>query len=98
MTTRRNPAQDRTTTSRTAATGSRVAAAAGRPVLPRPRVAGHDLVSVPQAAERLGTPERFIRRLVAQRRIRFYKVGRYIRFDITDLDAFIDTGRVEPRL
>jgi len=55
-------------------------------------------VSVPQAAERLGTPERFIRRLVAQRRIRFYKVGRYIRFDITDLDAFIDTGRVEPRL
>jgi excisionase family DNA binding protein len=48
---------------------------------------------------RLGPPERFIRRLIAQRRIRFYKVGRHIRFDVTDLDNSIDTGRrVEPRL
>ncbi|HEY2833847.1 MAG TPA: helix-turn-helix domain-containing protein [Sporichthyaceae bacterium] len=63
-----------------------------------PRVTGHDLLSVTQAAERLGTPERFIRRLIAQRRVRFYKVGRYIRFDVVDLDAFIDNGRVEPWL
>ncbi|WP_019877809.1 excisionase family DNA-binding protein [Sporichthya polymorpha] len=65
---------------------------------PRPRqnaVAG-DLLSVPQAAERLGTPVRFIRRLISERRIRFYKVGRYVRLDTHDLDAFIASGRVEP--
>jgi excisionase family DNA binding protein len=89
VSTPRIPSQDRTNPTRTPVP-------AARPVLPRPRVAGHDLLSVAQAAERLGTPERFIRRLVAQRRIRFYKVGRYIRFDATDLDTFIDTGRVEP--
>jgi excisionase family DNA binding protein len=58
--------------------------------------AGRDLLSVGQAAERLGTPERFIRRLIAQRRIRFYRVGRYIRFDARDLDAFVGAGLVEP--
>jgi excisionase family DNA binding protein len=91
VTTRRIPPPARSTP-------TRVVPATRRPVLPGPRVAGHDLLTVAQAAERLGTPERFIRRLVAQRRIRFYKVGRYIRFDVTDLDAFIDTGRVEPWL
>ena len=55
-----------------------------------------ELLSVPQAAERLGTPERFIRRLIAQRRIRFYRVGRYIRFDSRDLDSFVGAGLVEP--
>lgn len=70
------------------------------PAVPHPRpqqdaVAGH-LLSVPQAAERLGTPVRFIRRLISERRIRFYKVGRYVRLDTHDLDAFIAAGRVEP--
>lgn len=65
--------------------------------VPRPRVAGQELSSVAQAAERLGTPERFVRRLVAQRRVRFYRVGRYVRFDAVDLDSFIESGRVDPR-
>lgn len=47
------------------------------------------------AAKHLGTPERFVRRLVAERRIRFYKIGMYVRFDVADLDAFILAGRVE---
>lgn len=55
-----------------------------------------ELLSVAQAAERLGTPVRFIRRLVAERRIRFYKVGRYVRFALRDLDDFIAAGCVEP--
>ena len=61
------------------------------------RTPARELLSVLQAAERLGTPERFIRRLIAERRIRFYKVGRYIRFDSRDLDAFVGAGLVEPR-
>jgi excisionase family DNA binding protein len=69
------------------------------PAIPQPRpqqdpIPG-DLLSVAQAAERLGTPVRFIRRLVAERRIRFYKVGRYVRLDTADLDAFITSGRVD---
>jgi excisionase family DNA binding protein len=53
------------------------------------------LVNVSEAAERLGTPVRFVRRLVAERRIRFYKVGRYIRLDVADLDEFVSAGLVE---
>ena len=49
-----------------------------------------------EAAERLGTPVRFVRRLIAERRVRFYKVGRYVRFDIRDLDEFLAAGRIEP--
>lgn len=55
------------------------------------------LLSVPEAAERLGTPERFVRRLIAERRVRFYKVGRYVRFDGRDLDDFVAAGIVERR-
>lgn len=55
------------------------------------------LLSVAEAAARLGTPVRFVRRLITERRIRFYKVGRYVRLDANDLDAFVDAGRVEPR-
>jgi excisionase family DNA binding protein len=41
-------------------------------------------------------PVRFIRRLIAERRIRFYKIGRYVRIDGRDLDAFVEAGRVDP--
>jgi excisionase family DNA binding protein len=67
-----------------------------QPSLPAQRKAD-GLLSVPEAADRLGTPVRFVRRLITERRIRFYKVGRYVRFDANDLDAFVDAGRVEPR-
>lgn len=54
------------------------------------------LLTVEEAAERLGTPVRFVRRLVADRRIPFHKVGRYVRLSAADLDDFIAAGRVEP--
>jgi excisionase family DNA binding protein len=53
------------------------------------------LLSVDQAAERLGTSERFVRRLVFERRIPFTKLGRHVRIAAPDLDAFIAAGRVE---
>ena len=56
------------------------------------------LLSVEEAAARLGTSPRFIRRLIAERRIAFTKLGRHVRIDTTDLDAFVAAGRVEPRL
>ena len=53
------------------------------------------LLNVEQAAERLGTSTRFIRRLIAERRIPFTKLGKHVRIDPADLDAFIAAGRVE---
>lgn len=54
------------------------------------------LLTVEDAAERLSTSVRFIRRLVAQRRIEFVKVGRHVRISEAALAAFIDAGRVAP--
>ena len=53
------------------------------------------LLSVEQAAERLGTTERFVRRLVFERRITYVKLGRHVRISSRDLDAFIEAGRVD---
>ncbi|MGD9990598.1 MAG: excisionase family DNA-binding protein [Candidatus Nanopelagicales bacterium] len=57
-----------------------------------------DLIDVVAAADLLGTPPRFVRRLVAERRIRFYKLGRYVRIDRSDVEAFIAASRVEAAL
>jgi excisionase family DNA binding protein len=53
------------------------------------------LLTVEQAAERLGTSERFVRRLIAERRIAFIKLGRHVRITEHDLINFVTTGRVE---
>ena len=58
--------------------------------------AGQRFLDVDTAATYLGTSHWFVRRLVRERRIRFYHVGRHLRFDRADLDAFVDAGRVEP--
>lgn len=55
----------------------------------------HDqLLTVAQAGEYLGTGERFIRRLIAQRRITYVKLGKYVRLKRSTLDDFIEAGRV----
>lgn len=54
------------------------------------------LLTVETAAERLSTSVRFIRRLIAERRIEFVKVGRHVRISETALTEFIDAGRVKP--
>jgi excisionase family DNA binding protein len=53
------------------------------------------LLTVEQAAERLGTSVRFVRRLVFERRIVYVKLGRHVRIAIGDLDAFIAARRVD---
>jgi excisionase family DNA binding protein len=54
------------------------------------------LLTVAEAAELLKTSERFPRRLIAERRIRFVKVGRYVRIPESALREFITAGLVEP--
>ena len=54
------------------------------------------LLTVEEAAERLNTSVRFIRRLIAERRIEFVKVGRHVRITEHALDAFVAAGTVPP--
>lgn len=53
-------------------------------------------LTVPETAVYLNTSERFVRRLVAERRIAFHHVGRHVRFALSDLDEWLTAGRVEP--
>jgi excisionase family DNA binding protein len=54
------------------------------------------LLTVEAAAERMNTSVRFVRRLIAERRIAFVKLGRHVRICESDIAAFIDAGRVTP--
>jgi excisionase family DNA binding protein len=53
------------------------------------------LLTVEQAADRLGTSERFVRRLIAERRITYVKLGRHVRIAEPDLINFVATSRIE---
>ncbi|MDQ2874621.1 MAG: helix-turn-helix domain-containing protein [Actinomycetota bacterium] len=54
------------------------------------------LLTVAEAAKFLSTSERFPRRLIEQRRIRFVRVGRHVRIPESALQEFIAAGLVEP--
>jgi len=54
------------------------------------------LLTVAEAAEILRTSERFPRRLIAERRIRFTRIGRHVRIPESALREFIQAGLVEP--
>jgi excisionase family DNA binding protein len=54
------------------------------------------LLTITEAAERLNTSPRVPRRLVAERRIRFVKLGRFVRIPESALHDFIAAGLVEP--
>jgi excisionase family DNA binding protein len=55
------------------------------------------MLTVEQVAVRLNTKPRFVRRLIAERRIEFHKLGRYVRISEPALAEFIKAGRVPPR-
>jgi excisionase family DNA binding protein len=52
-------------------------------------------LTVPETAEYLNTSERFVRRLIAERRIAFHHVGRHVRIALSDLEAWLAAQRVE---
>jgi excisionase family DNA binding protein len=54
------------------------------------------LLTVSEAADILSTSERFPRRLIEERRIRFVRVGRHVRIPESALREFIAAGLVEP--
>jgi excisionase family DNA binding protein len=54
------------------------------------------LLTVQEAADLLHTSVRFVRRLVAERRIEFVKVGRHVRIRESALIAYVVAGTVAP--
>lgn len=51
------------------------------------------LIDLQAVAARLGVNDRFVRRLVAEDRITFYKVGRLLRFDPAEIEAWLNRNR-----
>ncbi|KOX16621.1 excisionase [Streptomyces sp. NRRL F-6491] len=52
------------------------------------------MLTVDEAAERLGTGVRFIRRLVQERRIRYVKLGKHVRIADSVLIAYVEERTV----
>ncbi|MFF6790787.1 MULTISPECIES: excisionase family DNA-binding protein [Streptomyces] len=52
------------------------------------------LLTVDEAAERLGTGVRFIRRLIQERRIRYVKLGKHVRIADSVLIAYVEERTV----
>ncbi len=55
-----------------------------------------ELLTVAEAAERLGTSVRFPRRLITERRIAFVRVGRHVRIPESALAAYVEANTVKP--
>lgn len=55
-----------------------------------------ELLTIEEAARRIKMSTRYVRRLVAERRIAFHRLGRSVRIHPDDLDRHVAGGRVEP--
>lgn len=53
------------------------------------------LLTVAEVAQLLGTGVRFPRRLIAERRVRFVKLGRYVRIPASAVDELIKSSTVD---
>jgi len=60
---------------------------AGKPVSP--------LLDIAAVAARLGISVRYVRRLVAERRIPYVKFGHLLRFDPAEIDEWVEQAKVE---
>ena len=58
------------------------------------RVTGTLSSAIDEVASWLGVEASFVRRQIAERRIPFVKVGKYVRFDASEIAEWIDGQRV----
>jgi excisionase family DNA binding protein len=52
------------------------------------------LIDIEATAARLGVSVRYVRRLVAERRIPYFKLGHLLRFDPADVEAWLERAKV----
>ena len=60
------------------------------------RLAQKFVLTPDEPADFLGVSVRTIRHWVAERKIPYFHLGRFIRFKPAELVAFLDSGRVDP--
>lgn len=53
-------------------------------------------LNIKDASKRLGVSVRYMRRMVEERRVRYLKLGRLIRFRAADLDDYLRRAEVQP--
>ena len=68
----------------------------GSAELPAVTTSTAPLLTIDTVAEALSVTRRHVQRLVAERRIPFLKVGRFIRFDPAALNVWLEEQQVEP--
>lgn len=61
-----------------------------------PTTTAPKLLTIEDAATHIGMSARYVRRLIAERRIVFYRLGRSVRIDPSDLADHVHSGRVDP--
>jgi excisionase family DNA binding protein len=61
---------------------------------PKAQPLGSDLIEIHEVAEVLCVPSRRIQPLVAERRIPYVKIGRFVWFDRAELSVWLDQQRV----
>jgi excisionase family DNA binding protein len=54
------------------------------------------LLDCSQLAEFLGVTVRHVRRMIAERRIQYVKVGKFVRFDPADVRTYVLSSKVAP--
>ena len=52
-----------------------------------------ELVDIETVAKLLGVGERYVRRMVAERRVPTVKIGHYVRFDLADIRKWVEQQR-----
>jgi excisionase family DNA binding protein len=52
------------------------------------------LLTIDQLAEQLGITVRHVRRLIAERRVPYLKVGKLVRFDPAEIAGWLDGSRI----
>ena len=55
------------------------------------------LLTIDQLAEQLGITTRHVRRLIAERRVPYLKVGKLVRFDPAEIADWLDDRRMPGR-
>lgn len=53
------------------------------------------LIGVEQLADELGVSVRYVRRIVAERRISYVKVGHLVRFQRDEVERWVEANRVD---
>ena len=53
-----------------------------------------NMISIRELAAELGVTDRYVRRVIAERRIPYVKVGHLVRFERCEIDRWVESNRI----